>query len=188
MKRLTTLLVSLTLFACNNSNQQTSTNPVYYDVASYVNDQIKALSAQKPATEKDALIKGQSNHQTTSNIDWAKELELFAQADINKPAFRNSYTITRPDSLSYQYTLKPTEEKLTVRSLSVRLDSASRKPVEIQAILRSENPLYSSERRLLLVSGARKEQAWGLKNYRIEGYQQLTYFDRNNFRVEGRIK
>jgi hypothetical protein len=187
MTRILLVFAAILLVSCDNSNEQTVAKPVYFDVAGYVSRQIEKLAAQKPTVEKNAFISGKTNLQTTAQIDWAKELELFKQADINKPAFRTSYTITRPDSLTYEYTLKSTEEKLTVRSLLVRLDSTTRQPVQIQAILKTENPLYMSERRLLLISGSEAGQGWGVRSYQIEGFQQLTYFDRNNFRINGHI-
>ncbi len=183
MKPFVLLLLSLFAFSCDNSAPQTAAKPVYFDVAGYVKSQIETLSARKPVVAKDARIGGQTNKQATPNIDWAKELELFIQADINKPAFRNSYTIARPDSLTYQYTLKPTEEQLTVRALTVKLDPKTRQPAQITALLKSENRLYESERRLLLESGVDGR----IQHYRVEGFQQLAYFDRNEFRVEGRV-
>lgn len=183
MKPVAFLFLSLFAFSCDNSAPQTAATPVYFDVAGYVKNQIETLSARKPMVSKNAFINTQTNKQTTKAIDWAKELELFLQADINKPAFRNSYTIARPDSLTYQYALKPTEEKLTVRTLTINLDPKTRQPIQITALLKSENRLYESERRLLLESGADGQ----IHHYRVEGFQQLTYFDRNEFRVEGKV-
>lgn len=183
MKPAALLILSFFAFSCDNSAPQSAAKPVYFDVAGYVKGQIQTLSARKPTVAKNAFINKQTNTQTTEEIDWAKELELFVQADINKPAFRNSYTVLRPDSLTYQYTLKPTEEKLTVRVLTVKLDPASSQPSRIEAVLKSENRLYESERRLLLESGPDGT----VRHYRVEGFQQLAYFDRNEFRVEGKI-
>ncbi len=184
MKPFILLLLCLFAFSCDNSTTQTASRPVYFDVAGYVKGQIQTLSTQKPTVAKSAFINQETNNQTTKAIDWEKELELFVQADINKPAFRNSYTVVRPDSLTYQYTLKPTEEKLTVRTLTVKLDSTTRQPAQITAVLKSENPLYHSERRIRLESGANKTKGWGIQKYQVEGFQQLTYFERNEFRVK----
>ena len=187
MKPFSLLMLCLLAFSCDNAAPQTATKPVYFDVADYVKSQIQALSTQKPTVAKNAFINRQTNKQTTNAIDWAKELDLFVQADINKPAFRNSYTVVRPDSLTYNYSLKPGEEKLTVRTLTVKVDPKTRRPVLIEAVLKSENLLYESERRLLMESGVNGVVGWGVRHYRVEGFQQLSYFDRNEFRVEGRI-
>lgn len=187
MKPSILLFLCLFAFACDNSSTQTASKPVYFDVAGYVKGQIQTLSTQKPTVAKNAFINQKANNQTTQDIDWEKELDLFVQADINKPAFRTSYTVVRPDSLTYHYTLKPSEEKLTVRALMVKLDSVTRQPAQITAVLKSENPLYQSERRILLESGVNKAKGWSIQKYQVEGFQQLTYFDRNEFRVQGKV-
>ena len=181
------LLSTLLISSCNDPAQQTQPN-VYYDVLSYVKGQITDLSAQKPLISKTVAINEKRNRQTTRAINWTRELELFTQADINKPALRSSYQITRPDSLTYQYTLKNSEERLTVRSLTVRLDAVTRKPSRIEAVLQTKNPLYSSERRLLLDSGPGVNKGWGIRHYTVSGFQKLPYFDKNEFLVDGRVQ
>ncbi|WP_461098657.1 hypothetical protein [Spirosoma luteolum] len=178
--------MALLLSGCNET-AQLNQPPVYYDVAGFVHQQIKALSAAKPLVKKSVLVNEKRDEHTTRTINWTRELELFTQVDINKPALRTSYQISRPDSLTYQYTLKPTEEKLTVRSLLVRIDPATRKPRHIEAVLRTSNPLYSSERHLTLDGGPAGGQPWGISHYRLDGYQKLAYFDKNTFTVDGRV-
>ena len=180
------LLIGASL-ACSNPASRPE-KPVYFDVAGYVGQQVKALSAQHPSVSKRTQMNGEVEQQTTQQINWSRELELFAQADINKPALRSSYTIDRPDSLTYLYTLKPGEKELTVRSLQVRLDAATRKPHRIDAVLASENPIYESERQIELESGARAGGTWGVTHYRLRGYQQLRMTDRNTFDVEGTVR
>ena len=150
--------------------------------------QITSLSAQKPVVNKAVAINQERNQQTTSAINWSRELELFTQADINKPALRSSYQIERPDSLTYHYTLKKSEERLTVRSLTVRLDERTHQPRRIEAILQTSNPLYSSERQLLLESGPVAGRAWQVKHYKVSGFQKLPYFSRNDFSIEGKVQ
>lgn len=179
--------VLLTFSRCDNPVQQNQPN-VYYDVAGFVERQIVDLSGRNPLVDKSTLVNQTRSRQTTRDLNWTRELELFAQADINKPALRNSYQITRPDSLTYRYTLKPSEERLTVRSLTVRLDPATRQPRRIEAVLQTNNPLYSSERHLLLESGSADRQPWRVKHYKLSGFQKLSYFDRNEFLVEGRVR
>lgn len=181
------LLFALTISSC--SDPAKSDQPkVYFDVLGYVHQQIAGLSVQKPLVNKAAQINKAHSRHTTRDIDWARELDLFTQADINKPALRSSYQITRPDSLTYQYTLKPTEERLTVRSLRVRLDAVTHQPRQIDAVLKTSNALYSSERHLTLDSGPTGEKAWRVQHYKLAGYQKLSYFDQNTFQVEGQLQ
>jgi hypothetical protein len=180
------LFVSV-LTGCDNPAQQTQSN-VYYDVAGFVKGQIAELSAKKPLVDKNVLVNNEHNQQATRDVNWNRELELFTQADINKPALRSSYQITRPDSLTYEYTLKKSEERLTVRSLLVKLDPATHQPRRIEAVLQTNNPLYSSERHLLLESGPAQGQQWRVAHYKLSGFQQLSYFSKNEFMVEGRVQ
>jgi hypothetical protein len=180
-------LFILLLSGCTNPAQQTQPD-VYYDVADFIKQQITDLSAQKPTVNKAVLVNGKRNQQTTHEVNWNRELELFMQADINKPALRSSYQINRPDSLTYQYTLKPSEEKLTVHSLSVKLDSVTRQPRRIEAVLQTDNPLYSSERHITLECGQTANHRWRVKHYQLSGFQKLPYFDRNTFLVEGKLQ
>lgn len=136
---------------------------------------------------KAVAVNDKRNQQTTRDINWTHELELFTQADINKPALRSSYQISRPDSLTYQYALKNLEERLTVRSLRVQVDSVTHQPRRIEAVLQNNNPLYSSERTLLLESGPAGGQ-WRVQHYKLAGFQKLPYFDKNEFFVEGRVQ
>lgn len=180
--------IVLILFAsgCADSNQQTQPN-VYYDVLSFVKRQITDLSAQKPVVHKTTVVNEKKSEEKTQVVNWNREFELFAQADINKPALRNSYQISRPDSLTYQYTLKSSDEKLAVQSLTVRLDSVTHQPRLIEATLLTHNPLYSSERHLVMESGLTDTKQWQVRHYKLSGYQKLPYFDRNDFMVEGKL-
>jgi hypothetical protein len=188
MKYVLLLLVTLSITACSEGNTaQRTEKPVYFDVAGYVKGQIDALTKQRPGVAKRTQMGEKVEQQTTRTINWSRELELFTQADINKPALRNSYTIGRPDSLTYQYTLKPGEKNLTVRSLTVKLDSLTRQPRRIDALLTTENSLYTSERQITLESGHRPASNWGITHYRMQGFQHLRISDRNTFDVEGTV-
>ena len=178
-----TLLIS----SCTNPAQQNQPN-VYYDVLGFVQRQIAELSVQRPLVNKAVAINEKKNQQTTRDINWSRELELFIQADINKPALRSSYEVGRPDSLTYQYRLKKSEEHLAVRELTVQLDSLTHQPSRIEAILQTSNPLYSSERHLLLESGSIAGHEWQVKHYKLSGFQKLPYFDKNDFLVEGSVQ
>ena len=180
------LLLALSVIACSEAPQSTE-RPAYFDVAGYVASQIKILSEQKPSVAKRLQMRGKVEQQTSRAINWSRELELFMQADINKPALRGSYAIAHPDSLTYRYTLKPTEKNLAVRSLTVKLDSITRKPLRIEAVLVSENSLYTAEKQILLESGPKEGNNWGIISYHLSGFQHLSISDKNTFDVKGTI-
>ncbi len=176
-------LFCLLLTACQNPAEQDQP-PVYYDVAGFVNKQIAELTALQPAVQKTVSIGNEQSQQTTADINWTRELGLFLQTDINKPALRNSYRIEQPDSITYIYTLKPTEEILMVRSLMVKLAGPNGEPRRIEAVLQTDNPLYTSERHLLLEKNSGNSSI----HYSVRGFQKLAYASKRDFTVDGRVK
>ncbi|WP_247232703.1 hypothetical protein [Telluribacter sp. SYSU D00476] len=181
------LLCSLaTVFGCQSpgTTQQQQPN-LYYDVAGFINGQVQLLAQQDPSVTKAMQVDGEEEVRTTKEVDWAQELELFIQADINKPAYRLSYITSRPDSLTYEYRVRP-DEDLPVRYLRIRLNTAGGQPEEIEAKLLTENKLYQSEKNLLLRSGA-VGGAWRVQSYQIRGYQELVVSDRKPFSISGQI-
>ena len=173
------------LTCCDSSDQRTDRTNVYFDVKSFVDDQIILLSNNNPTVRKTMFSDGKTETLSQKNINWKKELELFAQADINKPAYVNSYKISRPDSLTYEYILKP-GETLSVQELKILVDSNSGKPQLIQAVLLSKNKLYESKKNVEFkcetISGK-----WSIVSYHIKGYQKLSVMDSNAFEITGLV-
>ena len=108
------------LLACQTPAEKHDEPDVYYDVKGFIQNQIQLLNQQKPVIEKTMIVGKDQEKRSTNEVNWQQELELFVQADINKPAYRQSYAIAQPDSLTYEYTLQ-TKEDLPVRYLKVVL-------------------------------------------------------------------
>jgi hypothetical protein len=170
--------------ACQSPESTQSQPNAYYDVAGFVTGQIGVLSSQRPTVTKAMEVSGEEES-TTREVDWTRELELFMQADINKPAYRYSYTTTRPDSLTYLYTVRPGED-LPVRYLRVKLHSPDGNPREIEAKVLTQNKLYQSEKQLLLRCGDVRG-TWRVLSYQIRGFQELAIAERKPFAVRAEV-
>jgi len=171
----------LALTACQNSAKTTTEPNAHYDVEGFVQGQIQLLSQQQPTIQKTMVVGQDEEKRTTKAVDWKKEFELFLQADINKPAFRQSYATQRPDSLTYAYTIR-TGEDLPVQFLKVILDKNSGQPALIEAKISSKNKLYESEKYLSMRS-EEKAGVWRVASYQIKGFQELVISDRKPFDV-----
>jgi hypothetical protein len=174
------LIFILALAACTNPTKEAPAG-TYYDLKSYIEQQIGQLKSQQPTVLKHAGFGDDKEQQTTKDIDWSRELDLFLQADINKQAYQSSYQKLHPDSLTYEYTLKP-GEKLPVQFLRVELDSATRQPRLVKATLRTKNSLYESVRNVWLES-----EKGAIKHYHIEGFQQLAWLEEKRFLIDGEV-
>lgn len=171
--------------SCQTPVQEDELPNVYYDVEGFIRDQIELLNEEKPLVKKNMVVSEERESRTTRQVDWNKELELFLQSDINKPAYRKSYAIVQSDSLTFEYTLN-TEEDLPVRYLRVVLNDSTGKPDLLEARLLSENKLYESRKNLRLSCGMRKGE-WRIVSYQIQGFQELITSSRKPFDVQATI-
>jgi hypothetical protein len=177
------------IFALSNCQNPSDTvqTKTYFDLKGFIEQQIIELNKRKPLVNKEMTMGNDKDETETTNIDWAKELELFIQADLNKQAYQLSYVISNPTPNTYLYSLK-SEEKLPVKSLKVVVDETSQQPNLVEALLEEENKLYDSQKRLLLTCAMRPEGVWLLKTYEVSGYQHLTLTDKKTFSVKGTVK
>jgi len=180
------IIIILFLSGCDQPQEKAKEKKIYYDLKGFIETQIEFLSEQKPIVDKVMSVSGKNESRSTREVDWKKELELFIQADINKPAYSKSYAVSKPDSLTSVYTLK-TEENISVKSVRIQLDKNTGNPVLIQARLRSENKLYQSEKNVELHCKSESNQ-WHLTSYSIKGYQKLATMDRKNFDIQAKVK
>jgi hypothetical protein len=133
------------------------------------------------------MVVGESTGQKqTTDIDWAKELALFSQADLNKQAYQLSYTITKSGKNTLIYSLK-SSENLPVKSLKIVLNAETQQPEQMAILLHEENMLYDSEKKLSLTCTMRPEGVWLIKTYTVEGFQHLSMADKKIFSVKANI-
>ena len=180
------IIIILFLSGCDQPQEKAKEKKIYYDLKGFIETQIEFLSEQKPIVDKVMSVSGKNESRSTREVDWKKELELFIQADINKPAYSKSYAVSKPDSLTSVYTLK-TVENISVKWVRIQLDKTTGNPVLIQARLRSENKLYQSEKNVELHCKSESNQ-WHLTSYSIKGYQKLATMDRKDFDIQAKVK
>lgn len=158
---------------------------VFYDVSGFIEKQVLVLNALKPSVSKTTEMGALKNEISTREIDWKKELELFAQADINKPSFKQSYSVRRPDAGTYIYTSRE-GDRLPIRQLTVTVDEQNQ-PVTILASILTENKLYSSAKNISLAC-VKKGTEVRIASYRIQGFQKLVLMDKKPFQVKAIIQ
>ncbi|MDZ7896567.1 MAG: hypothetical protein U5N85_00855 [Arcicella sp.] len=178
MKKLVYILSLVIGFSACQSETTEVKIKKYYDLKGLIEKQIEALKSEKPKVQKNILVNESAENQTIDSLDWAKELDFFIQADLNKPAFVSSYQ-TDSSSMGVKYILKATE-KLPVKFLEV--NRMGEDGVEIKALVSNNNYLYDTERNLKL----------SLKNgqlidYQIDGFQKVVFGDKKIFKVNGKI-
>ena len=178
MKNILRIVVLIIVATSCQSESTVESTKKYFDLKGLIEKQIKILNTQKPLTQKLVVISDSSESQSVKTINWSKELELFMQADLNKPAFIQSYRVDS-SSTSVKYTLNASE-KLPVKYL--KISRLGEDGIAVEALINNNNYLYETERHLKL-----SVKNNNLTNYQIDGFQKIVFGKKKIFKINGTI-
>jgi len=102
---------------------------------------------QYAAVQKTVGIDGKQQTKTLDDINWKRELSVFAAADINKTAWQDKYrtdTMATINAVNIIYTAF--EDDLKTRTINIQLDRDTVKYISIEQL--SENMIYRSQKTL----------------------------------------
>ena len=172
-------------FACTPT-PEASTEPrmeklPYFDLKGYIEKEIP-----KVAGAKVAKISRVQNQEETADLvysvqDWKEELDIFFQADINKPSLALSYD-TKTKGSYLTHTLLP-GEKGKVKEITVRYDND--KPTGITVKLVEENIFYTST---TIGQVYFNIETLTLDHYSVESTQKIWFLKANNMKIMGAVK
>jgi len=118
----------------------------FFDLKGYFEDQME-WNERYNALQKTVGIDGKMQTKTLDHIDWKKELNVFAAADINKVAWYDKYrvdTMATINAVNIVYTAL--EDNLKTRVINVQLDQDTVKYISIEQL--SNNMIYNSKKTL----------------------------------------
>ena len=127
----------LSLFLFTNCGETlSSTNEksdnAYFSLKDFFEKEIAQLTENKVGLHKTVFLGEESETQNLKDINWKKELKLFADADINKAAWRDKYEI---DSIRQNGVLQvsyiPKDEDLRTQKVALKINYATQKVKEI---------------------------------------------------------
>ncbi|WP_090152074.1 hypothetical protein [Dyadobacter soli] len=173
------------LVSCRQEETRDDAPKAYYDLKGFIENQIEYLNDKKPEVSKTAVLGSKHEASKTREVDWKKELELFVQADINKPSYRQSYEVVQNGPLHYEYRLKPGND-LPVAYLKIDTDSVLKQPLRVEALIQASNKIYNSEKKIVL-NAVKRDNLLGVNTYEVNGYQKLIFVDKKLFSIRGEI-
>lgn len=158
--------------ACSNPEPgKKTTDKSYFDLKGYFAAEALTLQQQNPLISKTVVLNGSQEEKKLQIADWSKELSIFIDADINKPAWKGEFTHTVTDSLE-SYTTK--NEKIPVRKVDLHRSGSTID--EISIILHTNNSLYDSADTLVYKPG---------KLYQINKSQKIRLMDQKSYLILG---
>ncbi|KAA9333080.1 hypothetical protein F0P96_08845 [Hymenobacter busanensis] len=180
-------VLGLGLTACSGdgASDRPARRPAgYFDVPALLDAQVKQLQAQHPRLKKQvALRNGQTETAQLADVNWSNELQLFYQADINKPALRGAYQVQTADSAGLTRRTFRRQPEVDHPVIEMTVLQAGNTVRELRASLSQNNPLFFSGKRLRLRFGADGQ----LTDYQVRGSQKLVVFDSTRYLASGRV-
>lgn len=178
------LFCVLALTSCVNQETQNG-DSVFFDTRQFVTQQIEVLEQLNPSVQRTNVLNDQEEKAVLTDIDWANELALFVDADINKSSYIPSYIVEKPTHLTTTYTLKE-GENLPVKFMQITLDSVAKTPTALVATLYRNNKLFDTEKNIHLTMGDYQGKPI-VKEYQVQGYQKVLFLGTTHFSLKGII-
>lgn len=159
----------------NNAKPISGTATPYFSLQDYFLRETDRLTTSAPMVDKTVSRNGISEKKRVQIDDWKNELALFIDADINKPAWRNSYRIdTAKRSLIYT----SVDPQLRTQKITIERQQSG-KVTHITIHNRTGNMLYQTAEQL---------DYYPDSLYRINKRQQIRFIGDSQYLVMGALQ
>lgn len=172
----------LFLTACNTpaSDFKQKTGQ-YFDLNGLLNKQVSLL--QNSAVIKTSRLNAESAAADEKAVTFnEKDLHLFYEADINKPAWAGVFLVdSLVDAHGKSVIYKASNTEVNVKELQVDY-TLSGKLARVSSLLSDDNMLYTSQRKMSLFFDTTAVNPL-LKSYEIAGFQKIILKDTMNYHI-----
>ena len=164
------ILFLLILSACNQPKEKEL--KTYTDLKGYFDSEARRLTKSNPLIKKTVARNDASETRSLKDINWKTELSLFAESDINKPAWKDSYKVSsHGDKTIYL----ATDKELKTQEINITKDLQGKiKKVFIRN--QTDNMLYSSTEQLVYIPDSA---------YEISKQQHVAVIGDNRYFING---
>ncbi|MCC5931795.1 MAG: hypothetical protein JJU28_21290 [Cyclobacteriaceae bacterium] len=180
------------MISCNVSVRESSIqNAEFFKLRELIDDQALRLSENNALLYKQAFIDEEFSDQLLMHeaCKWAKELEIFKDADLNIPALKNSYSYSMHETdtgvLHKWKSLYPYETKVDEFLV---FKNIRKEPSLIKSTMKYGNYLYQTEKFFELNLVYDDDLGLLLKEYKIEGWKKLLRNDTVFYSLVGEIR
>lgn len=165
------ILSFLILSACAGQKEEKGVK-TYMDVRGFFDGEVNRLTSANPEINKTVARNEASETGNMKDINWKTELGLFAESDINKPAWKDSYkVISRAGKTIYV----ASDSSLRTREINITKDPQGRIR-KITILNQVDNMLYSSTEQLLYIPDS---------VYQISKQQHVAIIGDNRYFISG---
>lgn len=152
-------------YSCENNKPDKSIESPYFDLKLYFEKQASELSKNNFRLKKFVLIDNATEEKVVDHPGWKEELKPFSECDINRPSWKNSYSIDSSgdaETLCVKYEAK--DSTLKIRSINFCFEHDSVTFIRIEK--RTDNMYYDHITTL---------NYFPMKAYSIQNSQKITF-------------
>jgi hypothetical protein len=168
------ILFGLLLISSCSGPEQTA-DLRYIDLKGYFEAEAARMEQSGRKVDKTVSRNGSAESKTGIAPDWRTELSLFIESDINKPAWKTSYSI-REDSISVEY--EAIGDDLRTRLIKIMKDTHG-DIREVSITNQISNRLYSSSEELSYIPDSL---------YKIFKKQDVIVIGQNEYEIKGLLQ
>jgi len=185
------ILPLIGILSCTDPVEKESTNLKYYDLNGLIDQQLVWLIEFNPEIRKTAVLNGipESSSMRLDSVQWARELKIFRDADLNKSRLRLEYRIvedlSEPTSnLKIRLYEAINKEMMEVEYLKIFYVEKEEDLRKLEASVREKNSLFSSKKTLYMTFEDDGNGSIKIKHFKIEGQQKMILMDTVKFSLE----
>jgi hypothetical protein len=160
-----------TLYACKPAVKEDGGNAKYFDLKGYFDKDASRLTKLNKPVLKTVMHNNDAETKKVRIANWQTELSLFTESDINKPSWRDEYTIESDSSLLI-YKAKTSD--LKTQEVMIKKDGDKVKWIMI--INHTKNLLYETREKLSYFPDSL---------YLIEKWQAVRVLGINRYKIKG---
>jgi hypothetical protein len=160
--------------ACKPDVKESGASLKYFDIDGYFTKNIARLNKLNKPVLKTVTHNTASESKTVHISDWGLELSLFKDADINRPAWKNSYTMLDEDGLVVYRAKYP---ELKMRQMLIKKENGKVKWIII----------YNKTPKNILYQTIEKLTFFPDSLYIIDKVQRVRLLGANTYEIKGAI-
>lgn len=167
--------------SCIYKTPQSQEPQIYFSLHQFIQTQVAKLDSSKPTFNKTVVNEGKKASQSLQIKEWKKELRMFEEANINKPAFKDMYVVKDSTAQNRVFKIYRSKDKnFHTQFLLIEYDAAKQIKM-IQVLYQTNDFLFQSKRDLQLIC-----ENGLLKSYSIEGHQNNLFSGKYDYEIAAR--
>ncbi|MEO5909577.1 MAG: hypothetical protein ABIP95_01755 [Pelobium sp.] len=157
---------------CFSADKKNDRRKIYfYDLQTYFTKTAEKLNQENPTITKSVAKNKITEKHTLKVTNWNTELALFIESDINKGAWRDSYS---KDSTATKIIYTAIDNNLKTRKIEIWMDEG--KPKKFTVYTKVDNMLYHTTEELEFIPDS---------SYSIKKHQKILILGLNDYEIKG---